>query len=105
MLPWNGRIWLNPPYGKQTQIWLNRLAAHGTGTALIFARTETEMFFREVWGRADMILFLRGRIRFHHVDGSLGEYTGGDPSCLVAYGALDKAHLMDSKLKGKRIEP
>lgn len=40
--PWSGRVWLNPPYyanviGK----WLARLADHGRGTTIIFARTET----------------------------------------------------------------
>ena len=45
---WSGRVWCNPPYGLQAANWLNRLANHGTGTALIFARTETRMFFKEV---------------------------------------------------------
>src|SRR4051812_36875613 len=41
--PWFGRVWMNPPYGPKTQIgsWMRRLADHGHGTALIFARTET----------------------------------------------------------------
>lgn len=41
--PWVGRVWLNPPYGPATARWLQRLARHGDGIALIFARTETEM--------------------------------------------------------------
>ena len=39
---WAGRVWLNPPYGRQTWEWLAKLAAHGQGTALVFARSETE---------------------------------------------------------------
>ena len=35
------------------------------GIALIFARTETEGFVREVWGKADAVLFLHGRLNFH----------------------------------------
>lgn len=46
---WEGRVWCNPPYGQQTGVWLERLADHGSGTALIFARTETEAWFRHVW--------------------------------------------------------
>ena len=34
--PWHGRVWLNPPYGKHAAAWLDRLADHGRGTALIF---------------------------------------------------------------------
>lgn len=60
--PWEGRVWLNPPYGLEAERWLRRLAIHGNGIALIFARTETEAFFSQVWERADAILFLRGRL-------------------------------------------
>lgn len=67
--PWAGRVWLNPPYGPHTGRWLDRLAVHGQGTALIFARTETEMFFRHIWGCASGILFLAGRLHFHYPDG------------------------------------
>ena len=47
---WFGRVWLNPPYGGPRVItpWLARMAAHNCGTALIFARTETEPFHRYV---------------------------------------------------------
>lgn len=42
---WEGRVWLNPPYGNETRKWLKKLAEHGNGIALIFARTETKTFF------------------------------------------------------------
>ena len=54
--PWEGRVWLNPPYGRQTIQWVRRLACHGNGIALIFARTETSIFFPWVWDRADALL-------------------------------------------------
>ncbi|HVI40922.1 MAG TPA: DNA N-6-adenine-methyltransferase, partial [Anaerovoracaceae bacterium] len=38
---WHGRVWLNPPYGKQIGPWLEKLKSHGDGIALVFARTET----------------------------------------------------------------
>ena len=50
-LPWFGRVWLNPPYGQQTGLWLDRLSRYGNGVALVFARTETAMFFEHVWGK------------------------------------------------------
>lgn len=37
--------------------------------ALIFARTETRMFFDHVWPKAQAVLFLEGRLYFHHVCG------------------------------------
>lgn len=84
---WFGRVWLNPPYGPDTGQWLAKLAKHGNGIALIFARTETDMFFRHVWGCASALLFLRGRLHFHHLDGSRAKANAGGPSVLVAYGS------------------
>ncbi len=87
--PWRGRVWLNPPYGREVDQWLARLVDHGTGTALIFARTETESFHRYVWDRATAVLFLRGRLHFHYVDGQRARANAGAPSALVAYGERD----------------
>ncbi len=100
---WAGRVWLNPPYGRDTGIWLSRLADHGNGIALIFARTETEMFFSQVWERADAVLFLRGRLHFHHVDGRRAAANAGAPSCLVAYGRNNAEALKDCALTGRFI--
>jgi hypothetical protein len=83
---WSGRVWMNPPYGAEAAAWLEKLAAHGNGMALIFARTETKMFFDHVWGKADALLFLRGRLHFHHVDGTRAAANSGAPSVLIAYG-------------------
>lgn len=85
-LPWAGRLWVNPPYGDQTFLWIARAAAHGNAMALIFARTETKGFHREVWDKADAIFFFKGRLSFFHVDGVQGG-TANAPSCLIAYGA------------------
>lgn len=87
--PWTGLVWCNPPYGKAAASWLARCAEHGQALALIFARTETEMFFEHVWRKASALLFIRGRIHFHHVDGTRAAANSGAPSVLVAYG--DKA--------------
>lgn len=103
---WFGRVWCNPPYGKETFKWLNRLAFHGDGMALIFARTETKGFHKEVWKKADAIFFFEGRIRFHYITGEKGAPANA-PSCLVAYGknnvkALELAQIMGD-IKGKFI--
>lgn len=102
--PWRGRVWLNPPYGPQTFRWLSKLADHGCGTSLIFARTETKGFAEQVWKRADAVLFLTGRLRFFNVDGSPGPTTAGAPSVLVAYGLYDTLRLRDCGLKGHFID-
>lgn len=83
--PWFGRVWLNPPYGKQTPDWLAKMNQHRNGVALVFARTDCGWFHNFVT-KADAILFLKGRVRF--VDG-LGVTKGsgaGSGSMLVAWG-------------------
>lgn len=99
--PWEGRVWCNPPYGLEAAKWLDRLANHGNGIALIFARTETAMFFEHVWGKADAVLFLRGRLHFHHVDGARAAANAGAPSVLVAYGEHNVQALRDSGIDGQ----
>lgn len=83
--PWVGRIFLNPPYGKTTVDWLKKLYEHGDGIALIFARTDTEWFHDWVFSKASGILFLRGRLSFHYVDGRKAIHNSGGPSALVSY--------------------
>jgi hypothetical protein len=102
--PWAGRVWCNPPYGLEAAAWLARLADHGTGTALIFARTETRMFFDHVWERAQALLFLAGRLHFHHVDGRRAPANSGAPSVLIAYGNDDREKLRASGISGKFID-
>lgn len=101
--PWAGRVWLNPPYGAKTGLWLDRLAKHGNGIALIFARTETDMFFEHVWGKADAMLFIKGRLHFHHCDGRRAAANSGAPSVLVAYGMENKRKLENSGIDGALV--
>ena len=98
--PWSGRVWMNPPYGAETARWLQRLADHGNGVALIFARTETAMFFDWVWPRADALLFVQGRIHFHYVDGRRAAANSGAPSVLVAFGRENADLLGSSSIAG-----
>lgn len=102
---WEGRVWLNPPYGPPSVVgpWMRRMAAHGRGTALIFARTETELFFETVWSRATALLFIQGRLHFHHVDGTRAAANAGAPSVLIAYGADDADVLAFGSMAGKFV--
>jgi hypothetical protein len=108
MQEWRGRVWLNPPYGRDIGIWLDRMAAHGNGIALIFARTETSAFHRYVWEKADAVFFFSGRLDFltldgDRFDGAARNGNAGAPSCLVAYGAENVKALERSKLRGKLV--
>lgn len=100
---WQGRVWLNPPYGAAVWTWLDKLANHGDGVALIFARTETAGFVRQVWQRADAVKFLHGRLNFHRPNGERGQANAGAPSCLVAYGEGNVRALYDSPIAGTTV--
>lgn len=95
---WHGRVWCNPPFGREAVVWLRRMAAHGNGIALIPARTETAMFYECVWPVAAAVLFIRGRPHFHYVDGRRAPFNSGAPICLVAYGENNVKPLIDSGL-------
>lgn len=97
-MPWTGRVWVNPPYGRGIDRWLTRLADHGDGVALVFGRTDTNW-----WGdaarRATAVCFVRGRVRF--IDGRTGEPGEGRapiPSTLLAYGLVCATALIQSGL-------
>jgi hypothetical protein len=80
-----------------------RLALHGQGIALVFARTDTSWFQEYVLGEANGIFFVSQRIRFHRPDGTVGKYTGGAPSCFVAYGREAAKRLQAFTVKGKYV--
>jgi hypothetical protein len=98
---WQGRVFLNPPYtGTEIARWLARMAEHDHGTALLFARTQTEAWKRYVWRRAAGLLFLFGRLHFHDADGTRAPKCGGAPGVLCAYGQDDLDRLADLELDG-----
>ena len=96
---WSGRVWCNPPYGPHAEKFLRRMAEHGNGIALIFARTETRAFQEWCWRRADAMLFMAGRIRFRLPGGGLAGPAGA-PSVLIAYGQRNVEALRKSMIAG-----
>lgn len=105
--PWHGLVWLNPPYSAPAR-WLSRLAEHGDGIALLFARTDTALWHDHVWPHASGLLFLRGRIRFHRSSGKAfvregGGSSAGAPSVLVGFGDRAAARLRSCGLAGAYV--
>jgi len=99
--PWSGRVWLNPPYETHLiRQFMSRMAEHGRGMALIFARTDTEHFQDLVLPVCDALFFIRGRLFFHHPDGRLSKDNGGAPSVLCAYGPGDAEVLAELQIEG-----
>lgn len=99
---------MNPPYGPMTNEWLKKLSSHNNGIALIFARTETAMFFEWIWPKASALLFIEGRLFFHDHSGQRAKNNSGGPSVLVAYdhptNDLNSKILANSGIKGQFID-
>lgn len=83
-------------------MWLARMAAHGWGTALLFARTDAGWFADSVLEHsgATALLFLRGRVRFVRPGSFDAPDNGGAPSVLVAFGQSDARVLAGCGLRG-----
>lgn len=99
---WSGKVWLNPPY-SQVGKWVQRLAEHGDGVALIFARTETRWFQRWVFDEASSLLFIAKRLYFHHINGDRARGPSGAPSVLAAYGLYCSYTLKTCSIPGKWV--
>ena len=91
---WHGMVWCNPPYGANVGTWARRMAKHGNGVMLIFARLETSAWFDEIFSTADGFLFPKGRIAFYRPDGTRG-HEAGAPSAFVAWGEDARAALIE----------
>jgi len=67
--PWLGRVWMNPPYGREIGQWVKKAREEvKAGRAelvacLVPARTDARWFQDNAWS-ADEIRFVRGRIAF-----------------------------------------
>jgi phage N-6-adenine-methyltransferase len=83
--PWVGTVWLNPPYGRSTTLWMAKMHEHRDGIALVFSRTDTA-WFHDYAIHATLLLFLRKRIAF--IDSRTGLETSGAGagSLLCAWG-------------------
>jgi hypothetical protein len=81
--PWFGRVWLNPPYGRDLPKFVDRMCDHRHGLMLVPARTETA-WWQQAAHSADMVVFLRDRLHFIRDDGYQARASFG--SCLFAWG-------------------
>lgn len=101
---WFGRVWLNPPYSRPLiERFVERMAEHGNGIALLFNRCDSKMFQDVIFEKATAMKFLRSRIRFYRSDGT----CGGSPGCgsiLFAFGKDNAEILKACDIAGKYVE-
>ena len=97
--PWheNENVFMNPPYGAEIKMWMNKFALHNNGIALVFARTDTK-WFQDTVSFATAICFPRGRIQFIRSNGDESGMNAAAPSCFVAFGDANAEALSNSGL-------
>lgn len=100
---WTGcRVWMNPPYGRESAPFFQKMASHvagGSGITFVFARTDTAVWHDLVFPNARALLFIRGRVRFFRRDGSVGD-SAPTPSVLIAFSEYDSYRLRTASETG-----
>jgi len=93
--PWKGRVFLNPPYGRQLTRWLAKARAEVAAgnaeivVALVPVRTGTR-WWAEAARDAALVLFWPARIKFGSTDGVHG--APGFDSAVMVFGRLTGRH-------------
>jgi len=78
LIPWEGRVFVNPPYGRVLSRWIEKgllelRAGHAKCIVwLLPARTDTRWFHDLLFPNAKEIRFLRGRVHFENGEGRSG---------------------------------
>jgi site-specific DNA-methyltransferase (adenine-specific) len=79
---WTGRVWMNPPYGREIGKWVKKASECGCEViCLLPARTDTR-WFHDYCLPFGKIEFLRGRIKFGN-----SPHPAPFPSMIVIFNA------------------
>lgn len=84
--PWDGLVWMNPPYSKPAP-WIARWLEHGNGVALVpFAKAD---WFLKLWTEADALAVPTrpdGSLHLHWLKGGRSDYGIFMPVVMAAIG-------------------
>ncbi len=84
-VPWRGRVFVNPPYGRALKVWVRKCASEvAIGRAMVVglvpARPDTRWWHDHIAGQSDVFM-LRGRLQFGD-----GGQSAPFPSAVVVWG-------------------
>lgn len=68
-IPWSGKNWMNPPYGREIGKWIKKAYEESLRgcdvVALLPARTDTKWFHNYIYNKPTVdCTFIRGRLKF-----------------------------------------
>ena len=102
--PWQGRVFLNPPFSQWPEWFRHWYDVNGDGIALLLFAPETKAWRTQVWAKARAIKVLTGRVRFHLPNGSVSRGRPRGLVSLVALSGRDAAILRAALLPGVLLE-
>ncbi len=89
---WRGLCWMNPPYGRAINVWVNKARIFGTGAhgvegckavvCLLPSRTDT-LWWQNNIDDASLVVFIKGRLKFGGAKNS-----APFPSAFVVFGKI-----------------
>lgn len=98
---WGGEtVFMNPPYGRAIKDWVAKARSESekggtTVVALIPSRTDTRYWHDHIFGVADEIRFIKGRLKFGD-----GRNSAPFPSAVIVWGGVKKGvNTMESYIK------
>lgn len=111
--PWEGDVWLNPPYGKEIGPFIDKFIEHKKGIMLIFARMGSEPVQKLIKSGA-MMFCLRRRVYFIQKDGLKATNAGTDSmlvffdekyieKCMAMDGVFVKKPELNNRLPGQGL--
>ena len=95
--PWPGRVWLNPPYGREAVKWLLKLEEHGNGIAIVFNRLDTKWLLPFT---DDGFFVMTGRVNFIPTIQDITRTQPGVGSLLIPFGKKNKDAIRNSGIRG-----
>ena len=86
---WFGVVWLNPPFGRGIEKWVDKMYNHNQGVLLTHVTALPNKWFHQYFDKYRSICFVKGRINF--ING-LGQSAGSAAhgQMLIGFGDIGK---------------
>jgi len=92
---WQGLVWLNPPYGKGINKWMDKLAEHNNGISLVPVTALSNIWFHKIESKVSAVCFIKGRVNFVGMENRNSAPHG---SMLLAFGPTAKKIITNCNL-------
>jgi DNA N-6-adenine-methyltransferase (Dam) len=103
-LDWDAEtIFVNPPYGKVREHWVQRCAdagMRGSQVILLMPAATDTLIFQQALATANEVLFIQGRVKFGTLRPNRRQVAASHPSALLSWNALlEECSYLGTRLK------